>query len=120
MSGVTLQVDGRQTHQTSGSKPAPGDAREIVGHRLRDRRVHGPHTAPLLDSFTDGPEPWLAVSYVPGPAALSAALYQHGPATEPSRTCGSPASTKVTTVNKEPENGVLRAYVAYAWPTCPT
>lgn len=41
------------------------------------RRVQGPYTAPVLDSFTDGPEPWLAVSYVPGPS-LSSAVYQHG------------------------------------------
>ena len=41
------------------------------------RRVQGPYTAPVLDSFTDGPEPWLAVSYVPGPS-LAAAVYQHG------------------------------------------
>ncbi|MER5179742.1 serine/threonine-protein kinase [Streptomyces sp. NPDC002896] len=42
------------------------------------RRVQGPYTAPVLDSFTEGPEPWLAVSYVPGPS-LSSAVYQHGP-----------------------------------------
>ncbi|MFG2649811.1 serine/threonine protein kinase [Streptomyces sp. NPDC048436] len=41
------------------------------------RRVQGPYTAPVLDSFTEGPEPWLAVSYVPGPA-LSSAVYEHG------------------------------------------
>ncbi|MEV0323639.1 serine/threonine protein kinase [Streptomyces sp. NPDC050658] len=41
------------------------------------RRVQGPYTAPVLDSFTDGPEPWLAVSYVPGPS-LSSAVYEHG------------------------------------------
>ncbi|MFI9826996.1 serine/threonine-protein kinase [Streptomyces sp. NPDC051913] len=41
------------------------------------RRVQGPYTAPVLDSFTDGPEPWLAVSYVPGPS-LASAVYQHG------------------------------------------
>ncbi|MFG2027409.1 serine/threonine-protein kinase [Streptomyces sp. NPDC048825] len=41
------------------------------------RRVQGPYTAPVLDSYTDGPEPWLAVSYVPGPS-LSSAVYEHG------------------------------------------
>ncbi|MFG2500108.1 serine/threonine protein kinase [Streptomyces sp. NPDC048441] len=41
------------------------------------RRVQGPYTAPVLDSFTEGPEPWLAVSYVPGPS-LSSAVYEHG------------------------------------------
>uniref|UniRef100_UPI000AEF12FE serine/threonine-protein kinase n=1 Tax=Streptomyces silaceus TaxID=545123 RepID=UPI000AEF12FE len=41
------------------------------------RRVHGAYTAPVLDSFTDGPEPWLAVSYVPGPS-LSSAVTRHG------------------------------------------
>ncbi|KAF2778296.1 serine/threonine-protein kinase [Streptomyces sp. OM5714] len=42
------------------------------------RRVQGPYTAPVLDSLTDGSEPWLATGYVPGPS-LSAAVYQHGP-----------------------------------------
>ncbi|MFE2437267.1 serine/threonine-protein kinase [Streptomyces sp. NPDC059409] len=42
------------------------------------RRVQGPYTAPVLDSLTDGPEPWLAVGYVPGPS-LASAVYQHGP-----------------------------------------
>ncbi|GAA2424144.1 protein kinase domain-containing protein [Streptomyces coeruleofuscus] len=41
------------------------------------RRVQGPYTAPVLDSFTDGPEPWLAIGYVPGPS-LASAVYQHG------------------------------------------
>lgn len=41
------------------------------------RRVQGPYTAPVLDSFTEGPEPWLAVSYVPGPS-LSSAVSLHG------------------------------------------
>ncbi|MFB6551406.1 serine/threonine-protein kinase [Streptomyces sp. NPDC056405] len=42
------------------------------------RRVQGPYTAPVLDSLTDGPEPWLAIGYVPGPS-LASAVYQHGP-----------------------------------------
>ncbi|WP_328342230.1 protein kinase [Streptomyces violaceus] len=41
------------------------------------RRVQGPYTAPVLDSFTEGPEPWLAIGYVPGPS-LASAVYQHG------------------------------------------
>ncbi|MFD5648863.1 serine/threonine-protein kinase [Streptomyces sp. NPDC127039] len=42
------------------------------------RRVQGPYTAPVLDSLTDGSEPWLATGYVPGPS-LASAVYQHGP-----------------------------------------
>ncbi|MGW5865820.1 serine/threonine-protein kinase [Streptomyces sp. NPDC055239] len=41
------------------------------------RRVQGPYTAPVLDSSTEGPEPWLAVSHVPGPS-LSCAVHEHG------------------------------------------
>lgn len=32
------------------------------------RRVRGPYTARVLDADTDGPRPWLATEYVPGPA----------------------------------------------------
>ncbi|OPC82124.1 hypothetical protein B4N89_15295 [Embleya scabrispora] len=42
------------------------------------RRVHGPYTAPVLDSNTDGPLPWLAGAYVAGPP-LSEAVRVHGP-----------------------------------------
>ncbi|MGH4032477.1 protein kinase domain-containing protein [Actinomycetota bacterium Odt1-20B] len=42
------------------------------------RRVQGVYTAPVLDSFTEGPEPWLAVSYVAGPS-IAAAISEHGP-----------------------------------------
>ncbi|MGK5543515.1 serine/threonine-protein kinase [Streptomyces sp. URMC 127] len=42
------------------------------------RRVQGLYTAPVLDSDTDGPRPWLATVYVPGPT-LSSAVATHGP-----------------------------------------
>ncbi|MBZ6474991.1 serine/threonine-protein kinase [Streptomyces griseocarneus] len=42
------------------------------------RRVQGLCTAPVLDSDTDGPRPWLATAYVPGPT-LSSAVAAHGP-----------------------------------------
>ncbi|MGW1990125.1 protein kinase domain-containing protein [Embleya sp. NPDC001921] len=42
------------------------------------RRVHGPYTAPVLDSNIDGPLPWLAGAYVAGPP-LSEAVRVHGP-----------------------------------------
>ncbi|MQY10414.1 Serine/threonine-protein kinase PknD [Streptomyces sp. RB5] len=42
------------------------------------RRVHGLYTAQLLDSDTEGPQPWLASAYVPGPS-LSQAVSEHGP-----------------------------------------
>ena len=52
------------------------------------RRVQGPYTAPVLDSFTDGPEPWLAVSYVPGPS--SPPTSSSPPTVRASSTSGSP------------------------------
>jgi serine/threonine protein kinase len=41
------------------------------------RRVSGPFTAPVIDADLDGPEPWLATSYVPGPS-LADAVSEHG------------------------------------------
>ncbi|NGN66344.1 serine/threonine protein kinase [Streptomyces sp. A7024] len=42
------------------------------------RRVQGPFTAAVLDSNTEGAQPWLASEYVSGPS-LSAAVGQYGP-----------------------------------------
>ncbi|MCQ8775073.1 serine/threonine-protein kinase [Streptomyces telluris] len=42
------------------------------------RRVQGLCTAPVLDSDTEGPRPWLATAYVPGPT-LSSAVATYGP-----------------------------------------
>ncbi|MFD9029717.1 protein kinase [Streptomyces sp. NPDC059567] len=42
------------------------------------RRVQGVCTAPVLDSDTEGPTPWLATAYVPGPS-LAEAVRRHGP-----------------------------------------
>ncbi|WP_405607690.1 serine/threonine protein kinase [Streptomyces sp. NBC_01508] len=41
------------------------------------QRVQGLYTAPVIDSDTDGSQPWLATAYVPGPS-LSHAVAQHG------------------------------------------
>ncbi|WCD90836.1 Serine/threonine-protein kinase AfsK [Streptomyces xanthophaeus] len=41
------------------------------------QRVQGLYTAPVVDSDTEGPIPWLATAYVPGPT-LSAAVAEHG------------------------------------------
>ncbi|MDT0323862.1 serine/threonine-protein kinase, partial [Streptomyces millisiae] len=41
-------------------------------------RVQGLYTAPVIDSDTDGPQPWLATAYVPGPS-LHSAIREHGP-----------------------------------------
>ncbi|MDT0317064.1 serine/threonine-protein kinase [Streptomyces millisiae] len=41
-------------------------------------RVQGLYTAPVIDSDTDGPQPWLATAYVPGPS-LHNAIREHGP-----------------------------------------
>ncbi|MEU6866626.1 serine/threonine-protein kinase [Streptomyces sp. NPDC046876] len=40
-------------------------------------RVQGLYTAPVIDSDTEGPVPWLATAYVPGPT-LAAAVAEHG------------------------------------------
>lgn len=41
------------------------------------QRVQGLYTAPVIDFDTDGAQPWLATSYVPGPS-LAHAVAQHG------------------------------------------
>lgn len=47
------------------------------------RRVRGPYTARVPDADTDGPRPWLATEYVPGPA-LHDAVRDAGPFPEDS------------------------------------
>jgi serine/threonine protein kinase len=42
------------------------------------RRVHGAHTAPVVDAGTQAAQPWLATEYVPGPP-LQYAVGAHGP-----------------------------------------
>jgi serine/threonine protein kinase len=42
------------------------------------RTVSGLFTAPVIDADVDGPVPWLATAYVPGPS-LADAVSQHGP-----------------------------------------
>ncbi|MFE1177122.1 protein kinase [Streptomyces sp. NPDC058773] len=41
------------------------------------QRVQGLYTAPVIDSDAEGPSPWLATAYVPGPS-LAAAVAEHG------------------------------------------
>ncbi|MEI7031752.1 serine/threonine-protein kinase [Streptomyces pratensis] len=41
------------------------------------QRVQGLYTAPVIDSDTEGPQPWLATAYVPGPS-LAHAVSRHG------------------------------------------
>ncbi|WEV24735.1 serine/threonine-protein kinase [Streptomyces sp. 71268] len=41
------------------------------------QRVQGLYTAPVIDSDPDGPTPWLATAYVPGPS-LAESVAQHG------------------------------------------
>ncbi|MEU3462038.1 serine/threonine-protein kinase [Streptomyces sp. NPDC006733] len=41
------------------------------------QRVQGLYTAPVIDSDTDGPHPWLATAYVAGPS-LHSAVADHG------------------------------------------
>ncbi|MGV9268457.1 protein kinase domain-containing protein [Kitasatospora sp. NPDC003701] len=47
------------------------------------RQVQGAYTIPVVDSETDGAQPWLATAYVPAPS-LARMLHAHGPlAVEP-------------------------------------
>ncbi|MGV4926781.1 serine/threonine-protein kinase (plasmid) [Streptomyces sp. BHT-5-2] len=45
------------------------------------RAVGGAFTAPVVDADADGPQPWLATAYIPGPA-LDEAIEAHGPMPE--------------------------------------
>ncbi|MFF3645723.1 PQQ-binding-like beta-propeller repeat protein [Streptomyces sp. NPDC002564] len=46
------------------------------------RAVSGAFTAPVVDADPEGPQPWLATAYIPGPS-LTDALAAHGPMPEP-------------------------------------
>ncbi|PBC79064.1 serine/threonine protein kinase [Streptomyces sp. TLI_235] len=46
------------------------------------RRVGGAWTAPVLDTDTEGPQPWVATGFVAGPS-LAAAVNEHGALSEP-------------------------------------
>ncbi|MGW6023381.1 serine/threonine-protein kinase [Streptomyces sp. NPDC055099] len=45
------------------------------------RAVSGAFTAPVIDADPEGPQPWLATAYIPGPS-LTDALDAHGPMPE--------------------------------------
>ncbi|MFG2289698.1 PQQ-binding-like beta-propeller repeat protein [Streptomyces sp. NPDC048595] len=45
------------------------------------RAVSGAFTAPVVDADPDGPRPWLATAYIPGPS-LTDAIAAHGPMPE--------------------------------------
>ncbi|MEV8315146.1 PQQ-binding-like beta-propeller repeat protein [Streptomyces sp. NPDC059900] len=45
------------------------------------RAVSGAFTAPVIDADPEGPQPWLATAYIPGPS-LTDALEAHGPMPE--------------------------------------
>lgn len=62
---------------------APEFRRRFAQEVEAARRVQGPNTAPVIDSDTDGPIPWLATAYVPGPS-LQAAVAEHGALPVPS------------------------------------
>jgi hypothetical protein len=53
-------------------------AREVAAART----VSGMFTAPVVDADTDGPQPWLATVYVPGPS-LTEAVAERGPLPAP-------------------------------------
>ncbi|MEU7648869.1 serine/threonine-protein kinase [Streptomyces huasconensis] len=46
------------------------------------RAVSGAFTAPVVDADPEGPQPWLATAYIPGPS-LADAVDAHGPMPEP-------------------------------------
>ncbi|MFD3684307.1 WD40 repeat domain-containing serine/threonine protein kinase [Nocardiopsis sp. NPDC058631] len=57
--------------------------KRFVGEADLARRVRGPYTARVLKADTDGPQPWLATEYVPGPS-LNDAVRDSGPFPEDS------------------------------------
>jgi Protein kinase domain/CHAT domain len=67
--------------------PELADDPEQSGRFAREvaavRRVSGLYTPAILDADPDGPEPWLATQYIPGPS-LREAMAERGPLTVPS------------------------------------
>ncbi|GGO97146.1 serine/threonine protein kinase [Wenjunlia tyrosinilytica] len=55
----------------------PGFRRRFQQEVRAAQRVQGLYTAPVIDSDTEGPRPWLATAYVQGPS-LHAAVAAHG------------------------------------------
>ncbi|MFG2333357.1 PQQ-binding-like beta-propeller repeat protein [Streptomyces sp. NPDC048604] len=60
----------------------PGFRRRFRAEVDAARAVGGVFTAPVVDADPDGPQPWLATAYIPGPS-LTAAVGAHGPMPEP-------------------------------------
>ncbi|MBB1261563.1 protein kinase domain-containing protein [Streptomyces alkaliterrae] len=59
----------------------PDFRRRFASEVAAARAVSGAFTAPVLDADPDGPRPWLATAYVPGPD-LGEAIEAHGPMPE--------------------------------------
>ncbi|MEV5749625.1 PQQ-binding-like beta-propeller repeat protein [Actinoallomurus sp. NPDC052308] len=60
----------------------PGFRRRFRREVEAARAVNGFFTAPVVDADADGPLPWLATAYIPGPS-LGDAVRDHGPLPEP-------------------------------------
>ncbi|NEA58536.1 serine/threonine-protein kinase [Streptomyces sp. SID13666] len=59
----------------------PGFRRRFTAEVDAARAVGGAFTAPVVDADPEGPQPWLATEYIPGPS-LSEAIQAHGPMPE--------------------------------------
>ncbi|MFD8589073.1 PQQ-binding-like beta-propeller repeat protein [Streptomyces sp. NPDC059637] len=59
----------------------PDFRRRFRGEVEAARAVSGAFTAPVVDADPEGPQPWMATAYVPGPS-LADALEAHGPMPE--------------------------------------
>ncbi|MGY0063962.1 outer membrane protein assembly factor BamB family protein [Streptomyces sp. LZ34] len=59
----------------------PGFRRRFKAEVDAARAVGGAFTAPVVDADPEGPQPWLATAYIPGPS-LTDAIGAHGPMPE--------------------------------------
>ncbi|MEU5640920.1 protein kinase domain-containing protein [Streptomyces milbemycinicus] len=59
----------------------PGFRRRFKAEVDAARAVGGAFTAPVVDADPEGPQPWLATAYIPGPS-LTDAIRAHGPMPE--------------------------------------
>ncbi|MFE0380681.1 PQQ-binding-like beta-propeller repeat protein [Streptomyces inhibens] len=61
--------------------PPPDFRRRFKAEVDAARAVSGAFTAPVVDADPEGPQPWLATAYIPGPS-LTDAIEAHGPMPE--------------------------------------
>ena len=82
---VYLGRDGERLAAVKAVSPGLAGSPAFIARFRREvsicRRVTGPQVAELLGADTIGPQPWLAIRFIPGPT-LDVAISRHGPMTE--------------------------------------